>query len=149
MPTIQRAKKECFKCGTVKSIDEFYSHPRMADGHLNKCKACTRNDVTRNYRGDPEGRRDYERERQKRPERRKAALRYQKTRRRRHPDKERARRAVAYALRAGNLQRAPCKCGDPKTQAHHHDYSKPLDVEWLCFRCHRNERHGQQVQKAA
>lgn len=37
--------KKCFKCGKTKKLDEFYKHKKMADGHLNKCKQCTRKDV--------------------------------------------------------------------------------------------------------
>lgn len=52
------------------------------------------------------------------------------------PERYAARQAVLVALRAGRLKRQPCRCGDPKTEAHHRDYSRPLEVEWLCRRCH-------------
>lgn len=42
-------EKHCFKCGQLKSLMEFYKHPAMGDGHLNKCKDCTRNDVKKDY----------------------------------------------------------------------------------------------------
>lgn len=36
--------KICFKCNKEKTLGEYYVHKQMADGHLNKCKDCTRND---------------------------------------------------------------------------------------------------------
>ncbi|HAY3553731.1 hypothetical protein [Elizabethkingia meningoseptica] len=36
--------KTCFKCNIEKQINEFYKHKKMGDGHLNKCKTCTKND---------------------------------------------------------------------------------------------------------
>jgi len=32
--------KRCKHCGTEKELDEFYKHPKMADGHINVCKPC-------------------------------------------------------------------------------------------------------------
>ena len=36
--------KKCFKCGEVKFITDYYKHNQMSDGHLNKCKTCTKKD---------------------------------------------------------------------------------------------------------
>jgi hypothetical protein len=43
--------------------------------------------------------------------------------------------------RDGRLTPQPCeRCGREDTHGHHEDYSKPLDVNWLCPPCH-GERH--------
>jgi ribosomal protein S27AE len=53
--------------------------------------------------------------------------------------KHEARWKVGRAVASGRLVRQPCRCGSTRTQAHHNDYSKPLEVEWLCAPCHRTE----------
>lgn len=58
------------------------------------------------------------------------------------PIKKHARNLVAAALRRGRMTRQPCEvCGHTPAQAHHDDYSKPLEVSWLC-RAHHEEQHG-------
>ena len=56
-------------------------------------------------------------------------------------EKHRARQRVAYHLRAGNIQKPDTcsECGgtQPRIEAHHSDYTKPLDIIWLCTPCHR------------
>jgi hypothetical protein len=48
-----------------------------------------------------------------------------------------ARSLVRRAILDGRLIRQPCgNCGESRSHAHHHDYSKPLDVQWLCSPCH-------------
>jgi hypothetical protein len=45
--------------------------------------------------------------------------------------------ALQSALRRGLVVRQPCEvCGEEKTDAHHHDYDRPLAVKWLCRRHH-------------
>lgn len=142
--------KTCIACGERKQLDEFYRHPQMADGHLGKCKECQKAAVRKNYAEKRDRYAAYERKRNKTPERKAKSAQYIKKRRRLFPEKAKAWNAVSNAVRDGRLARGPCAvCGSTvRVQAHHHDYNKPLDVEWLCFRCHREERHGQTTTQA-
>lgn len=59
--------------------------------------------------------------------------------------RERARQAVYRALDSGAIKK-PSKCRDCKKdwawlQAHHKDYDRPLDVAWVCQKCH-TARHA-------
>lgn len=137
--------KTCFKCGRKKPLDEFYGHQMMHDKHLNKCKTCTKSDAALNYRAKRRRYAGYEQQRFHDPLRKEKVLEYQRTMRKRNPQKHTARYALAQAVKNGRIMRTPCEiCGVEPAQAHHHDYSQPLNVQWLCFHHHR-EIHGQSV----
>lgn len=135
-------EKACFKCKEVKPITDFYVHPAMGDRRLNKCKECTKRDVQANYRANLEHYREYEKGRalvehrvearraySQTPEGRAAHARAHRRQVERNPVKTAARTASGNAIRNGRLLRQPCEvCGKGKAQAHHDDYSKPLDV---------------------
>ena len=136
-----RSEKECFKCHAVKPLSEFYKHAMMADGHLNKCKECTKNDANKHRSENLEKIRAYDRARGKIPERIKANTEINRAWRAEDKRRSKAHSAVSHAIRSGDLVRLPCvRCGEQKSVAHHEDYDKPLDVVWLCQPCHK-QRH--------
>lgn len=70
--------------------------------------------------------------------------------RQREPIKFDAREALHYAVRKGIIERRNvCEvCGSDKNiHAHHEDYSKPLDVLWLCSLCHGKAHRIEPIQK--
>jgi ribosomal protein S27AE len=133
--------KTCFKCNAIKPFEMFYKHSGMADGHVNKCKECNKNDVTTYRNKNLEKVRAYDRQRGKEPERAKVMSAFTKAWRSEDKRRIAAHNAVARAIKKGSLLKLPCvRCGTEKSVAHHEDYSKFLDVMWLCSPCHR-KRH--------
>ncbi len=120
--------KRCPRCGETKPLSAFSKNPRSARGVQSYCMPC--------YRA-------YARELAKKN--RATALRRQRRKRALGPSKhELAARMVFLAVKLGVLTKGPCAiCGSTDhVQGHHTDYTKPLDVTWLC-RLHHFHAHGQ------
>lgn len=127
-------KKLCFRCEDEKPINEFYAHPKMKDGLLNKCKDCTKRDVKdRRFGPNREAILAYDRERGNR-----WRPGYEKELRKKNPEKYKA-----YII-SQRMPRKPCAvCGKTKrVHKHHFDYSKPKEVLFLCAAHHRQIHAG-------
>jgi len=150
-------EKTCLKCGKEKPISEFYSFKR--DGELkptSQCKKCICATVDRRRKlkesTDPDWvMKEAERHRKKQEKYRKLGRanvstgakkrevmkRWEKN----NPLKYAAKILCGNSIRDGKLIPKNCEvCGKKKTDAHHEDYTKPLEVHWLC-RKHHTERH--------
>ena len=53
------------------------------------------------------------------------------------PERKKAHMKVYHAIKNGVLIKEPCFICGEKSEAHHPDYSRPLDVVWLCASHHR------------
>lgn len=61
--------------------------------------------------------------------------------------KANARSYLNTYLKRGKIKKKPCEiCGDENVQAHHDDYTKPLEVRWLCNK-HHKKYHQDQLKK--
>lgn len=125
--------KTCSKCGKEKPVGDFNRHVREKDGLQPYCRKCNSAYVLAWQRANPK--------------RRRAIMKRHEDR---HPDKMKARRAIGDRVFRGVLEK-PCaceKCGEEcppdKLHAHHEDHARPLDIEWLCLKCHQ-ETHGGEV----
>lgn len=112
----------------------------MADGHLNKCKECTKKDVTENREKNYEHYLQFDKTRSKTEKRKRLRREVGKEYRGKHPERISACLKVRRARKKGLItppESCP-RCGyKGKLVGHHHDYSKPLEVEWMCQRCHK------------
>lgn len=137
----------CKECEVLKPEGDFYTSNHVT------CKECVKARVRQNRNENLAYYRSYDRMRYRENDERKEAARKSanspaglearkrsnKRRREEEPEKFRARNAVANALRKGLMKRAD-KCffcdETENLHAHHADYSRPLDVHWLCPACH-------------
>jgi len=155
--------KICFKRSACKNpnpqpLENFYKHSQMGDGHLNKCILCTKFEAEERRQHltatDPKWvEREAERQRQKEKRRYykiKHTPEFKEKHRKsnaayflRYPERKKAVCAANNALRDGRLERKTscerCGISGIRLEKHHADYSKPLEVEWLCRKCHNAE----------
>lgn len=141
--------KTCKKCDTQKTNSEFYLRDAT-------CKECRKAAVRANRSANIEHYRAYDRTRANNSDRALARKEYLKTdagkaarsratkiNRTKTPEQVYARSVLSRAIhewgmkRPENCQHCGCEC---VPHGHHDDYSKPLDVIWLCAACH-TKRH--------
>ena len=144
--------KICRECHIEKEINKFYKHSCMGDGYLNKCIDCVKKRITKHRGENLEKIRDYDKLRAMLPHRVQARKDYLTTEngklakskalknyQERYPLKRASHVITGNAIRDGKLVR-PKNCSEcdstEKIEAHHDDYTKPLDVRWLCRQCH-------------
>lgn len=154
--------KRCSKCQSVLALDAFPKSGKSQTGRQRRKSHCKKCETARNRQRNTIRRkqpkwREYHREYGRRWRAQNPGRQTQLSREWRASNPERARRiyqrwvddnpgakeahaAVNAAVAAGRLVR-PTVCercgGGGKIEGHHADYDRPLDVEWLCSRCHR------------
>lgn len=132
---MRNVEKKCFKCDKVKSLSHFYKHKAMLDGHVNKCKDCNKKDVADHRLKNIERIRAYDRDRGSRQDKY-----YLREYRSKNKNKYKAHRMISNAIKNKTLfSQDTCELCSSNfhIEAHHDDYSKPLDVRWLCSACHK------------
>lgn len=129
--TTEITTRTCFVCHVEKPLEEFHKNKNKPLGREYMCRTCRR-DCDRAQNQRPERIEKMEQYRQA-----ESTMERNRERSKQHyidnPEANRARAMIAGLIRAGLIERFPCQvCGKEPTDGHHPDYSKPLEVIWLC-----------------
>lgn len=152
-------KLRCRHCKTIRTLDHFVYDHRISCGRMAVCFLCYRSKRKGAHKKNVEGyrirqRRAYSSEKSRAaylkmisdPIKRRRALDKNKELRKKYPEKHKARTLLQKAVRRGKIikpsQCSACNKHNCKIEGHHHDYSQPLNVTWLCPQCHRREHLG-------
>ena len=145
-----KSEKRCSKCMVTKPIEMFSRNKSRRDGRSSRCRACSADD-RRKFKeknlsyipktiqpADPKMERKREQSRRYYADHREEIAKKRKTAYMNNPKKMKARDIAKHALWSGKIRQRPCAvCGATnQIDAHHDDYSKPLEVIWLCRSCH-------------
>ena len=149
--------KQCTKCLETKPFDMFRKNDAMLDGHTSWCKPCQNRAGEQSKKKDIEAFRAKERawyakNKEAINERRRKLYVEKHGERPLLTDQEVRMRSVVRRktrryLAKGLLVKTPCHvCGSLEVEAHHADYSRPLDVVWLCKKHHKELHDGVMMQ---
>jgi len=116
----------CKKCNITKPIVDFPINKKGLLSHYTTCKVC-KNAYQREYSKTQNGKR--------------VQVLADQARKEKFAHKRSARSKTFTAIKNGTIKVLPCLICGEKAEAHHHDYSRPLDVMWLC-RTHHMEAHN-------
>lgn len=147
--SVTATMKTCSKCKIEKLEVAFSKDDNHKDNLASQCKDCDKNyrqvhkKEAANYRqAHKKEMVAYQVAYRKTPISKEADRKKSAEKRKFFPEKMKAHNAINSTITAGKLKRSVfCEeCGLPaKTEGHHADYSKPLEVNWLCPDCHRKK----------
>lgn len=133
--------KKCSKCGRILPSDQFNKNKNSKDGLQHRCRQCFSEYNKARYANNPEKfKADVKRYKEENPE---SCLKTRIKTCMKNPTHMNASRVVEAALKAGAIKNpgvcfgCGCDASEHRIEAHHRDYTKPLEVIWLCTPCHR------------
>lgn len=129
--------KTCSTCATEKPKSEFQTRIASKDGLTAACKQCLSARDAKRYEKEREIRSARQKMYISTPEGKAAHKRAIKNWQEKNQIRRAAHVILNNALRNKTVIPQQCwECGK-KAEAHHPDYSRPLDVVWLCKKHHR------------
>lgn len=125
-------KRVCRICLVKRDITDYYKDESQSQGYNYVCKDCLRVQ----QRNQPHREKWHK-------DNKEFVYKYHKEWIDRNPEKRKAHTILNNAIKSGKIVKMPCVvCNNPASKGHHPDYSKPLEVIWLCQQHHSDIHYG-------